>query len=334
MNSLTLFESLQRAVTEIEVIESIYGSGHLTVRTPEELQAAIAAIESNETSFDGLRLKLDLNIQSSDVKARMHCTLPPGYPESSSLQVSVSSATLQRSVEDDISMRLQEKAEELIGVEAIMELAQNLEEMLKVAVEVESALCSENLEEVSTSSRPCLGRRWIWVHHITSSERRKSIVREARELGLAGYLKPGYPGVVVVEGESCDEFVKWIKGNKSRPGGFGRNWGHHVRGEVNVTDGKRRLQLEFRELNDDMKGLSALCSEHGLSEEFRDYVLQHKGSDRIDSGNVEYRATTPGKMPFRRSRRLTHVWGFSSKSLLKHLPVLEPIPFYTRLERT
>ena len=79
------------------------------------------------------------------------------------------------------------------------------------------------------------GRRWIWVHHITSVDRRKCIMREARSSNLTGLLKRGYPGVVLVCGpvDSCDEFTTWIKGNKSRPGGFGRNWGHHVRGEIN-----------------------------------------------------------------------------------------------------
>ena len=79
-----------------------------------------------------------------------------------------------------------------------------------------------------------IGRRWIWVHHITNSGRLKQIVTEAEELKLGGFLKGGYPGVVIVEGDSksCDEFVVWVKGNKSRPGGFGRNWtAYHPRRE-------------------------------------------------------------------------------------------------------
>ena len=58
-----------------------------------------------------------------------------------------------------------------------------------------------------------LGRRWMWAHHISSAARRGLIVKEARALNLGGYLKPGYPGVVVVEGASgnLEDFVDWMK---------------------------------------------------------------------------------------------------------------------------
>ena len=100
---------------------------------------------------------------------------------------------------------------------------------------------------------------------------------ESQNLNLGGYAKGGYPGVVVVEGklEACDNFVVWIKGNKSAPGGgFGRNWGHHVRGEA--TDEIRRFPEAFQVLEDDMGKLASLCKEFGLEDEFREFILQHK----------------------------------------------------------
>ena len=53
----------------------------------------------------------------------------------------------------------------------------------------------------------------MWAHHISSAARRGLIVKEARALNLGGYLKPGYPGVVVVEGARGDleDFVSWMK---------------------------------------------------------------------------------------------------------------------------
>jgi hypothetical protein len=51
----------------------------------------------------------------------------------------------------------------------------------------------------------------------------------------------------------------WIKGNKSRPGGgFGRNWGHHVRGEFFVTE-PRFTNESFSALEEDMAVLAAAC---------------------------------------------------------------------------
>jgi len=81
---------------------------------------------------------------------------------------------------------------------------------------------------------------------------------------------------VVVEGQSqsVDDFISWIKGNKSRPGGFGRNWGHHVRGEA--FGEKRELPQLFEELEDDMSKFGSLCKEAGVDKEFREFILQHK----------------------------------------------------------
>lgn len=53
----------------------------------------------------------------------------------------------------------------------------------------------------------------IWFHHIKSLEKRKRMVEWARELRLAGGCKPGFPGVVVVEGAEDDvrEFVARVR---------------------------------------------------------------------------------------------------------------------------
>jgi hypothetical protein len=82
-----------------------------------------------------------------------------------------------------------------------------------------------------------------------------------------------------VEGSetACEEFVNWIKESKIRPGGFGRNWGHHVKGEIWLPSDTRQLLVEFTEL-DDMRVLGAVSREHGLEEKFLEYVTQHKGS--------------------------------------------------------
>lgn len=44
-----------------------------------------------------------------------------------------------------------------------------------------------------------LSRRCVWFHHIKNLEKRKSIVQWGRELGLGGWSKPGFPGLVLVE---------------------------------------------------------------------------------------------------------------------------------------
>jgi hypothetical protein len=53
----------------------------------------------------------------------------------------------------------------------------------------------------------------LWMHHIKSTQKRKDLVGWARELGCSGFSKPGFPGVVVVEGAAPDvrEYVARVR---------------------------------------------------------------------------------------------------------------------------
>ena len=201
-----------------------------------------------------------------------------------------------------------------------MELVQALQELAPAIMAARAQLQCRAGDEGETSCSEAadsgVGRRWIWAHHIKDAGRRKDITKEARDLALGGYLKGGYPGIVVVEGEThaCNEFVSWVKGNKSRPGGFGRNWGHHVRGEISLPAGaRRRLPATFEELEEDMGALGAACARHGLEEEFLQYVLQHKVSGDGAEPEPEPRGGGGGARRRRQRRR-------RSGRALRHAP--------------
>ena len=57
------------------------------------------------------------------------------------------------------------------------------------------------------------GVRLIWFHHIKSLEKRKDIISMARRSGLRGLCKPGFPGVVAIEGadDECNAFVDALR---------------------------------------------------------------------------------------------------------------------------
>jgi len=146
--------------------------------------------------------------------------MPLGYPLVPAVVIIVSVDGISRKERDAWSSKLKARAESLTGIEAVMELAQELFDIVSTNSSRGSPGNDEKDQTPRTNkdSSKRLGRRWIWVHHITDAGRKKAIVKEATHLKLCGFLKPGYPGVVV-EGErcACDDFVAWIKGNKSRP---------------------------------------------------------------------------------------------------------------------
>jgi hypothetical protein len=57
--------------------------------------------------------------------------------------------------------------------------------------------------------RATLGRRIIYSHHIIANSKRKALVLLSSESRLGGFVKIGWPGVIVIEGSesSCQFFV-------------------------------------------------------------------------------------------------------------------------------
>lgn len=329
-------EAMELIVFEIDAISSILccdddgynqccGSKHTSefvVRTPDALQRMRLYLEEESNAASNKGRDEECDISQIDAKAfvkirdettnsavatsegiQLRISLPPGYPTHASTQITILSTPKKiqniKLHRDELSLRLQRKAEELLGMEAIMELVNECRDGLMDWYDganvngngntIFSSNDAEN-DNINSDDNCCcsepekqtketkLGRRWIWVHHITNTDQSKSIVNEAQSLNLGGFVKRGFPGVIVIEGSicNCDEFVSWVKGSKNRPGGFGRNWGHHVRGEM--VDDERSFPLTtmlFQELEDDMGKLGVLCKEFGVEDEFREFILQH-----------------------------------------------------------
>ena len=303
------WETLERALNEMEVLRAIYGiddeegndaSSFAIVSPPQNeldgLRRALGMIEEDDADEnDGaerpqltaelritIQVYIDPNDDEDDEKTRvlLGFRLPKGYPETSPAFVTSLQTfpqQLHRNVIDETNRSLNERAKTLLGSEAIMDLVEDAKNMcLEKQVErIEQNQLEEAIDQVQQPQT--LGRRWIWVHHITKSDRISSILNEALDHNLTGILKHGYPGVVLVEGttKNCDKFVKWIKADKSTEGGFGRNWGHHVRGEISI-DARNLLETTTMHSTDDLGVMAHHCREAGLEDEFREYVLQHK----------------------------------------------------------
>ena len=56
-------------------------------------------------------------------------------------------------------------------------------------------------------------RYWIYSHHIYSNEKRRNMAQLSDELGLHGFVLPGKPGIICVEGvvEDVQEFYSHIR---------------------------------------------------------------------------------------------------------------------------
>jgi len=115
-----------------------------------------------------------------------------------------------------------------------------------------------------------LGRRLIYSHHIIAKTKRKAILNLAKEYDLGGFVKIGWPGIIIIEGleENCILFVDIVSAMR---------WKYLVvRGEeqeeqerLSTLEENRKLPKSFEELGDhQMSFLSGICRDVGLENLF------------------------------------------------------------------
>ena len=117
----------------------------------------------------------------------------------------------------------------------------------------------------------------MWFHHIKSLEKRKEIVSLARCSGLRGFCKPGFPGVVAIEGkdDECDAFVEALRGLRWQA--MDVRW--EQRYESPPTE---RLPDPFVELQETALGeAAAFCKSAGIEQPFRATILKIGGSGGV-----------------------------------------------------
>jgi hypothetical protein len=132
----------------------------------------------------------------------------------------------------------------------------------------------QSLIEIQKETR-VLGRRLIYSHHIIAKKKRADIKALVADYNLTGYMKIGWPGLLIVEGdeENCKKFYDEI-----RPW----RWQYLVvRGEQKeqVTNGKNveamRCFSNFVEV-DDMSVVADHCRQVGLESLFRTSMKQYQ----------------------------------------------------------
>ena len=241
-------------------------------------------------------------------------TMPRGYlvTEDDILEVnaSISSDTSdcvrKLAIESTSSLLLacRKVASECAGEEAVFSVMNCADEWMdhdwsrilaekRINEEVSSLI--EPTNNISLEKKIVLGRRLIYSHHIIAKSKRSIVADLASQNNLGGFVKIGWPGIILIEGNEvdCIMYVEEIK--KLR-------WQYLVvRGEQQVElesesqlNQKRKLPNVFRELAENqMSDLATLCKDSGLEDLFltsmKIYKENENTCDSNGSGIVEKR---------------------------------------------
>ena len=195
-------------------------------RRDAELECLLAAFEPNElwigTSVDEpprVYRRLSTEQQGSRATFLLTLVLPELYPDCSlrleSVQVDTeqtASSTLKAAHDaaSHLCQTCQDAAEEAIGSESVFTVLNATQDWLcdhwPSFVEGSARVPETSATEQFTgtgfaSSSYVIERRFIFSHHIISKIKRADIMDLANsQLGLTGYMKIGWPGVLLIEG--------------------------------------------------------------------------------------------------------------------------------------
>ena len=130
-----------------------------------------------------------------------------------------------------------------------------------------------------------VGRKLIYSHHIIAKSKRKALKDISRQYELGGYVKIGWPGIIIIEGDerNCNTFIdeirKWrwqylvVRGEDSTPVSDDSN-------AEQSLNAMRKFHLVLEEL-EEMSDLAVICREAGLEDLFLTSMKMYKRNDEI-----------------------------------------------------
>ena len=215
-----------------------------------------------------------LKCMEGKVAARLRFVLPPGYPHIAPAHLSLEcepsiysalSALLKLASE---SIQTGEGGQLLVAFSTLREAVREECESHMPADPKEGSTADSTDDR--EQSKGHFVRAIIWFHHIAANSKRRFIVERARELGVSGASKAGWPGVIVCQGESAaiDEYISSIKC---------LSWqAMQVRCLESVASSDGGFVEEFREVESEggMAALANLCQEAGCIEMFKTWCLK------------------------------------------------------------
>lgn len=208
-----LRESLRKQLEEYELLKSIYSMpGEFESDNPylvETIQDFLRGVESSVDEKLDFRIKVQM---TQKIKMELSIILGQLYPSHDVPSIMIRTDSLSKSQETLVKRAMEkfietevDKSEPYI-YQVVSWLQDNIDIIVITSIE---KYPKKKTDAISTK----MERFWIWSHHIYSKIKRQNIMKLCKSDALSGFMWPGKPGVICIEGpaDNVQEVVKTIK---------------------------------------------------------------------------------------------------------------------------
>jgi acylphosphatase len=202
MTTEELRECLSKQLDEFQMLQSIYSlPGEFRCDNENLIEVIEKYVNGKCESVDEtLDFRLKLNFES--IKMELSVTFPQFYPlkEHPIFTIRTDSLTRQQETAIKKAIEIFIKSDEIcVGETFVYQVVTWLENEINKIIGNQINLENEDCEETKDEE---MERIWIWSHHIYSKIKRQNIMKLTRNNDLSGFMWPGKPGVICLEGNS------------------------------------------------------------------------------------------------------------------------------------
>jgi len=201
MSSDQLRECLSKQLDEFRMLQSIYSlPGEFNSdnhKLPNEIEEYLDGKRDEINEKLDIRLRLTL---SDTTKIELSVTFPQFYPLLEQPIFTIRTASLTRQQETVIKSSIKEfiKSDDVCKDETyVYQVITWLEGKID---EIIGQPAKNDLEDDEKNKTESMERHWIWSHHIYSKIKRQNIMKLTRNNDISGFMWPGKPGVICLEG--------------------------------------------------------------------------------------------------------------------------------------
>ena len=192
----------QDKLDELEIIQSIYPD-KIAVDNHDLVNCQDCARDPEKMPI------LRFNITFDQVHIAV--TLPSAYPKSAPAEFRITWCSMTSKDESEFNALVKQVISENEG-ECVVHI------IMTEAIEFLSGLETDNQQTIilNENVEECISlysRVWYYAHHIYSREKRTNMLQWSKELCLDGFILPGKPGIICVEGiiSNCKEFNSRVR---------------------------------------------------------------------------------------------------------------------------